>query len=292
MPSNPPETGELCAGPNPDLRAPRLRAPKGTTDTHLHIFGPQQRYPYLVPRKYTPPDCLPSQYAALARVLGVERAVLVQPSICGTDNSRQLDAATELGLPARVVVVVRGDVTDAELQGMHERGARAVRFILSQPGGVPASELERFADRLHGIGWHIELMLLPEQLVELEPRIARLRCRTELDHMGGVLAEGGLHQPAFSALRRLVERGSWTKLSAGFRLSKQAPPFRDLMPLVQELVRARPDRLLWGTDWPQGYFSGPMPSSVDLLDLLLEWVPDEATRERILVHNPAELYGF
>ncbi len=292
MQQSSPDTGVVCAGPHPDRRAPRLKAPKGTTDTHLHIFGPQERYPYLTPRNYTPPDALPDDFAALARVLGVERAVLVQPSICGTDNRRQLDAASELGIPARVVVVVSSDVSDEELQRMHGAGARAVRFILSQPGGIPASELERFSDRLNDIGWHIELMLKPEQLVELEPRIARLRCRTEIDHMGGVMAAGGLNQPAFGALKRLVEGGSWVKLSAGYRLSSQPAPFRDLIPFVADLVRARPDRLLWGTDWPQGYFSGTMPSNVDLLDLLLDWVPDAQTRERILVSNPAELYGF
>ncbi len=292
MPHNTSTSGLSCAGPNPDMRTPRLRAPKGTTDTHVHVFGPQERYPYVSPRRYTPPDCAPSHYAALARAMGVERVVLVQPSICGTDNSCQLDAVAQIGMPARVVVVVSPDISDAELDRMHGLGARAVRFILSQPGGVDQSSLERMGERLHEIGWHIELMLLPEQLVELEPRIARLRCRTELDHMGGVLAKGGLQQPAFAALKRLVSAGSWTKISAGYRLSTQPAPFRDLIPFVQELVRARPDRLLWATDWPQSFFDGDMPSSPDLMDLLLDWVPDEATRERILVRNPAELYGF
>ncbi len=292
MPQNTASTGVSCAGPHPDMRTPRLRAPKGSTDTHVHVFGPQARYPYVSPRRYTPPDCPPSHYAPLARGLGVERVVFVQPSIFGTDNSRQLDAIAEIGMPARAVVVVSPDVSDAELARMHALGARAVRFVLSQPGGVAESALERMGDRLHEIGWHIELMLLPEQLVALEPRIARLRCRTEIDHMGGVLAEHGLRQPAFAALKRLVSAGAWTKISAGYRLSKQPAPFRDLIPFVQELVSARPDRLLWATDWPQSFFDGDMPSNPDLMDLLLDWVPDEATRERILVHNPAQLYGF
>ncbi len=282
----------MCAGPNPDLRAPRLVAPPGATDVHLHFFGPQEKYPFLTPRNYTPPDATPASYRALAKALGIERAVIVQPSIYGTDNRRQIDAARDLGIPARIVVVTPTHISDAELESLHKAGARAVRIILGQPGGVPAAELETFSDRLHEFGWHIEMMLTSEQVVELEPRIAKLRCRTVIDHLGGIQAEAGLNQAAFGALLRLVDGGCWVKLSAAYRLSTQPAPYRDLIPFATALVRERPDRLLWGTDWPQAYFSGAMPSNIDLFDLLLDWVPDEGSRTRILVRNPAELYGF
>jgi predicted TIM-barrel fold metal-dependent hydrolase len=290
--SSPSSVDDVCEGPDPVLKAPRLVAPPGTTDSHLHIFGPQAQYPYVTPRKYTPPDASPAAYRALARTLGVERAVLVQPSILGTDNRRQLDAARELGIPARVVVVVPTGIDDGEMQRMREAGARAVRFVASQPGGLPLAELERFSDRLHEFGWHIELMLTPEQLIELEPRIARLRCRTVIDHMAGVQAPAGVDQPAFKALVRLVRGGCWTKLSAAYRLSAEPPLYRDLVPFAAALVRERPDRLIWGSDWPQAYFAGRMPNTTDLFDLLLDWVPNADVRTRILVDNPAALYGF
>jgi predicted TIM-barrel fold metal-dependent hydrolase len=284
--------GEMCAGPNLDLSKPRLIAPPGATDTHLHFFGPQETYPFLTPRNYTPPDATPASYIALAKALGIERAVIIQPSIYGTDNRRQIDAARYLDIPTRIVVVTPTNITDRELESLHMAGARGVRIILSQPGGVPTAEIERFSSRLHEFGWHIQIMMTFNQMVELEPRIAKLRCRTVIDHMGSIQAGAGLNQQAFGALVRLVGGGCWTKLSAAYRLSTQPAPYRDLIPFVSALVRERPDRLLWGTDWPQAYFSGAMPSNTDLFDLLLEWVPDENTRNRILVRNPEELYGF
>jgi predicted TIM-barrel fold metal-dependent hydrolase len=283
---------ELCQGPDRVLKRPRLVAPPGATDTHFHIFGPQKQYSYLTDRKYTPPDASPASYLALARTLGLERAVLVQPSIYGSDNRRQIDAARELGIPTRVVVVVPTGIGDDELQRLHLAGARAVRFIASQPGGLALDKLEAFGDRLHAFGWHIELMLTPSQLVELEPRIAKLRCATVIDHMAGIDAAAGVDQPAFSALVRLVRGGCWTKLSAAYRLSAERPPYHDLVPFAATLVRARPDRLLWGSDWPQAYFAGDLPNTADLFDLLLDWVPDADARTRILVDNPATLYGF
>jgi predicted TIM-barrel fold metal-dependent hydrolase len=283
----------MCQAPDPNPRAPDLRAPPGATDTHFHIFGPVDRYPFVPERRFTPPDASVASYLHLHRTLGLSRAVLVQPSGYGMDNRRQLDAAREMDIPTRVIVVVPLEVTDRELDDLYHRGARGVRFIPTQPGGLPLSELEHFADRLAPLGYHIQLMLAPAHLVELAPRLAKLRCDFVIDHMSDIVAAEGQQQPAFQALLRLLtDARGWTKLSAGYHLTEQEPPYPTVTPLAHALVAARADRLLWGSDWPHANHSGKMPNSTDLFDLLLDWVPDEAVRTRILVDNPARLYGF
>ena len=284
---------KMCQGPDPNPTPPRLKAPAGATDTHFHIFGPEERYPFVPERRFTPPDASVASYTKMHRTMGLSRAVLVQPSMYGTDNRRQLEAAREMDIPTRTIVVVPVSVADAEIEALHAQGARGVRFNPSQPGSLPLDQLERFAERLAGFGWHIQLMLTPAQLIELAPRLGKLRCTIVIDHMGDVRSSGGVNQPAFRALLGLV-RGEqcWLKLSAGYHHSDQAPPYPETIPLAHALVDARPDRLLWGSDWPHANHWGRMPNSTDLFDLLLEWVPDEAVRTRILVDNPARLYGF
>lgn len=284
---------KMCPAPDPNPRPPRWKAPPGATDTHCHVFGPEDRYPFVPDRRFTPPDASVSSYLHMHRTLGLSRAVLVQASGYGTDNRRQLDAAQEMDIPTRVIVVVAPEITDGELDELYRAGARGVRFVPTQPGGIPLSELERFGERLAPLGWHIQLMLGPEHLIELAPRLVKLRCDFVVDHMSDIQAGGGERQPAFQALLRVLSEGrGWTKLSAGYHLSEQEPPYPEVIPLVHALVAARSDRLLWGSDWPHANHYGKMPNSTDLFDQLLEWVPDEATRTRILVDNPARLYGF
>jgi len=282
-----------CQQPDPNPRPPRFKPPPGATDTHFHIFGPNKAYPLVTDRRFTPPDASVESYLHLHRTLGLSRAVLVQPSSYGPDNRRQLDAAREMDIPTRVVVVVPPAMTDRELDDLYRAGARAVRFIPTQPGSLPLAQLERYAERLAALGWHIQLMLAPTHLVELAPRLEKLRCDFVIDHIGDIQAARGTGQPAFQALLRLLNTGRcWTKLSAGYHASQQSPPYPEVIPLAHALVAARPDRLLWGTDWPHANLAGPMPNSTEFLDLLLDWVPDDEARRRILVDNPARLYGF
>jgi predicted TIM-barrel fold metal-dependent hydrolase len=282
-----------CQQPDPNPRPPRFKPPPGATDTHFHIFGPDKTYPLLADRRFTPPNASVESYMHLHRTLGLSRAVLVQPSSYGIDNRRQLDAAREMDIPTRVIVVVPPAMTDRELDDLYRAGARAVRFIPTQPGSLPLAQLEHYAERLAALGWHIQLMLAPTHLVELAPRLEKLRCDFVIDHMGDIQAAQGTGQPAFQALLRLLDTGRcWTKLSAGYHASQQSPPYPEVIPLAHTLVAARPDRLLWGTDWPHANLAGPMPNSTEFLDLLLDWVPDDEVRRRILVDNPARLYGF
>ena len=285
---------EFCQPPDPHPRQPRLPAPRLATDTHFHIFGPDARYPYVADREYTPPEALPAACRQLFKTLGLGRAVLVQPSVYGADNRCAMDAASQLGVPARVVVVVPSETSDGELSRLHDGGARAVRFIVAHAGGLPLADLERFAARLQPMGWHVQLLLKATDLVALEPRLAALPSDFVIDHMGFIRpAEGGPEQPAFQVLLRLLRTGRcWVKFSGAYRLSTLFPGYPDLLPFARALVETRPDRLLWGSEWPHAVFKGRMPNTTDLSDLLLDWVPDAKTREQILVHNPAKLFGF
>jgi predicted TIM-barrel fold metal-dependent hydrolase len=285
---------EPCQGPNPHPRPPRLSTPPLATDCHFHILGPPARYPYLPDREYTPPDALPDACHRLFQTLGIGRAVIVQPSVYGADNRCAMDAAAALGVPTRVVVVVPYDTADKELDHLHEGGARAVRFIVAHAGGLPLADLERFSARAKDRGWHLQLLLRASDLVALEPRLAKLPSDFVIDHMGFIKpAEGGIEQPAFQALLRLLDSGRcWVKFSGAYRQTNEAPPYPSLLPFARKLVEARPDRLLWGSDWPHAVFKGTMPNTTDLFDLLGDWAPDENTRKRILVDNPAALFGF
>lgn len=286
-------TAELCRPPDPDPRPPRFRAPPGATDCHFHVFGPAERYPYQSARKYTPPDASPAAFRHLADVLGIERAVVVQASVYGSDNRRLLDALPQIGLPARAVVVVPPTVTDAALDAMHAAGARGVRIIATHPGGLAPDGLGAFGARLAARGWHLQLMLSPAQLLTLEAELAALPCPFVIDHFAGIPAAGGTAQPAFQALLRLMRTGrSWAKLSAAYHCSTAAPPYGDLVPFARALVAAAPERLVWGSDWPHVYFEGEMPNTTVLFDRLLDWLPDPALRRQVLADNPARLYDF
>lgn len=285
---------EFCKAPNPKPRAPRIMTPPLATDTHFHILGPASEYPYIEDREYTPPDALPTHCRHLFHMLGIERAVLVQPSVYGDDNRRMLAAASYLGIPTRNIVVVAHDTSDKELERLHSTGTRGVRFISAHKGGISLSQLEPVSERIKGLGWHIQFLLRPAVLVALEPRLAKLSTDYVIDHMGLIRpSEGGIEQPAFQALQRLMRTGRcWVKFTGGYRISSEKPPYRDVIPMARALVRERPDRILWGSDWPHVMVKESMPNTTDLLDLLSEWVPEENCRKQILVDNPGSLFDF
>lgn len=283
---------ELCKGPDLHPRRPRLKMPEGATDTHFHLFGPEAQYPLVEVREYTPPLITPTLARQLFDTLGIQRAVVIQPSVYGEDNRAQLEGAREVGIPIRAVIVAPYETSDRELASLHEQGARGLRFVLAHPGGLPVSDIERWAERINELGWHIQFLAKGPQLLEIAPRIEKLACPAVIDHIGMFRPSEGLGQPAFQAVLRLLRQGHWVKLSGAYRLSQEQPPYPDLIPFVARLVAARPDRIVWASDWPHAFVKGAMPNTTDLLDLLAEWIPDEDTRRRVLVDNPAALYGF
>jgi predicted TIM-barrel fold metal-dependent hydrolase len=193
-----------------------------------------------------------------------------------------------------MIVVVPFTTNDKELQRLHDAGARGVRFILAHVGGLPLDRLELFSERVHEMGWHVQFLLRPDHILELEARLARLRSDFVIDHIGLIRpSEGGVQQPAFQALLRLLRTGRcWVKLTGAYRISSMDPPYSDVRPLAEALVMERSDRLLWGSDWPHVMVKSTMPNTTDLFDALLDWVPEGQVRTRILVDNPQELFGF
>ncbi|MBB5690035.1 amidohydrolase family protein [Roseomonas alkaliterrae] len=282
-----------CLPPLDAVPKPSWVAPPLSCDCHFHIFGPYDRFPLDPGRHYDPPAALIPAYLRVAEALGIQRMVIVQPSVYGTDNACSLDAAARFGLDrARVVAVVDEGLDDAALRALHTRGVRGVRFNAVSGNGTPLDQLEALARRIAPLGWHLQLYAEGHQLPDLAPRLASLPVEVVVDHMGGVRTADGLNAPAFQALLRLVGEGrAWVKL-CGYRISSAGPPFHDVAPFARALLDAAPDRCVWGTDWPHPSLSAWMPDDGVLLDRLGEWAPSAAERRRVLVDNPARLYGF
>lgn len=269
-----------------------MKAPPLSCDCHFHIFGPFDRYPLSAGRTYTPPAALVPAYLDLAARLGIERMVVVQASIYGTDNAVTLDAIAQFGLHrARGVAVIDDTFDDAALRKLHEQGIRGVRFNMVSGNGTPEDQLEALARRVAPLGWHIQIYADGEKLLAIGDLLARLPVEVVIDHCGGVKAALGVEHPQFQALLRLLGTGrAWIKLSS-YRASSAGAPWDDVAPNVKALVAAAAERCVWGTDWPHSQMN-PAPDAGALLDQFFAWVPDAAVRQQVLVDNPARLYGF
>lgn len=275
--------------------APRLKAPPGTCDTHLHVYGPKDVFPEAPTSPFPAPLAPVAAYEKVMTRLGVDRAVIVQPSAYAKDNRCTLDAVAALGTHrARAVVVVDTSVSDRTLADLTAKGARAVRFHML-PGGVLGWEIiEEMAERVGRFGWHIQLQLDGRLFPEKEAVIRRLPGRLVIDHTGKFLEPVKPDDPAFRSMLSLVERGNtWVKLSAPYETSKAGPPgYADVGALAKALIKAAPERMMWASNWPHPSAQPNPPDDAMLLDMLLAWCPDEAIRRKILVDNPAGLYGF
>lgn len=282
-----------CLAPDPAARSPRFAMPPGACDCHAHVIGPPERYPYVPERSYTPPDAGLAAYKRLHEVLGIERAVIVQPSVHGTDNQVTLDAIAGYGPECRGVAVVDETVSDGELMALHEGGVRGLRLNILFGGGVGLQALEPLAERVAHMGWHIQLLLDASDMDELAPRIRKLPAPVVVDHMGHMAVAKGMDHPGFQALLGLVRDGlCWIKLSGNYRISTEAPEFADAIPFARALIEAAPGHMVWGTDWPHPALFDFMPNDGDLLDALATYAPEDELRNAILVDNPARLYGF
>ena len=272
---------------------PRFRPPAGTTDCHLHIFGPYARFPLQPNRSFTPPEALLGDYERLMKALGIERCVVVQPSPFGTDNSCTEDAVERLGPIARGVAVLGPDVEEATLKRLDRVGFRGVRLNLLFKGGVPIEAMEPLAKRLAPYGWHIQLLLDARTLPDLAPRLRALPVDIVIDHMGYMPVSVGMNSPAVDTMRRLLGEGrTWVKLSGSYAVTVDGPPYADAAPLARTLLEAAPDRCVWGTDWPHPAAKGTMPDDAELLDLVPTWTTDAALQRKLFRDNPAVLYGF
>src|SRR5580704_16167812 len=282
----------VCAPPDPRPRAPRFRFPPLACDGHAHICGPQDLHRFIPERIYSPRDALLPDYGHLLRTLGCTRAVLVQPSFYGTDNSAMLAAMTAAGPAFRGVAVLADATTDREIEALHAAGVRGARLnivdVREGKGVLPMERIARLADRIKPFGWHIEFLMHVDEFPELDRMLMPLPVTLVFGHLGYVAAEKGTTTPGFQALLRLLRGGrAFVKLTGAYRISAQHPSFADTRAFAHALLEAAPDRVLWGTDWPHVMrrWTMPMPNDGDLADLLLDWIPDEALRNRVLADN-------
>ena len=272
------------------------KIPPLSCDSHCHVFGPADRFPYALTRKYTPPDAPVEKLAALHRLLGIERAVLVQASCHGTDNTAMLDAIANSGGRYRGVCNASTDFSTTDFQALHDGGVRGVRFnFVKHLGGAPDLDaMRRIVDRVAHLPWHVELHFDARDLLEYEQLLDNMPIPVVMDHMGRVPAGEGLAQAPFQALlRKFTEMERlWVKISGSERISASGPPFEDAAAFASALIEVAPDRVIWGTDWPHPNIRKYMPNDGDLVDLLPVMICDEAIRHQVLVTNPARLFGF
>ena len=285
-----------CPPPDPNPARPKLIAPPGAIDCHAHVFGPESQYAYSPARGYTPPDAALETYLQVLDTLGIERAVLTQPSVYGTDNSAMLDAMARH--PGRVlgVVAVDGPITDAELVDLNAKGARGVRVNIADKGGNPFDSMDavrRFCERLAPLGWHLEVLLHVNDFPDLTQTFVDFPVDIVVGHLGYVKSPNAIEDPGFQEFLDLVRGGHWwVKLTGTYRITgEEQPPYPDVVPVAQALIAANPDRMIWGSDWPHPFHYRTMPNDAYLLDQLLDWT-DAATIQKILVDNPERLFGF
>lgn len=272
------------------MKPAALRTPAGACDCHMHVY--EDRFALAPTATFKPPHAPASEYRKVQAALGLQRMVVVQPSGYGFDNSCTLEAMAALGVAARGIVVVRPETSAAELHRLHALGVRGVRYMML--GGVlPWDTLEAMAARIQPLGWHIDLQLDGRDLPLHEEMLRRLPGDLVIDHNGKFLEPVQPSHAGFQTLLRLLDSGRcWVKLSAPYETSKAGPPrYDDVSVLARALVKANPDRCLWASNWPHPNMNPP-PSSATMLDLLLHWADDDATRNRILAYNPAQLYGY
>ncbi|MBV9558176.1 MAG: amidohydrolase family protein [Pseudolabrys sp.] len=274
------------------LRKPAFQLPPQSCDAHCHVFGPGNTFPYAPNRKYTPDDAPKEALAELHKRLGVERVVIVQASCHGHDNRAMLDAIASDPTNIRGVAIGDDSLRDADYDKLHEGGVRGVRFnFVKHLGGAPdMGVFNRVIDRVKGRGWHLVLHLDAIDIEQLSPMLTKLPLTFVIDHMGRVPGKGGIEQPAFKSLMALSRlENCWIKVCGSERISM--PPYAEAIPIARAIVDAIPDKVLWGTDFPHPNATHVADES-ELVDLVPKIAPDALAQRRLLVDNPARLYGF
>lgn len=285
----------VCMAPDPDTKTPKFQPPPGACDAHCHIFGPGAVYPYALDRSYTPPDAPLARFKELQTTLGLSRAVLVNASCHGTDNTVILHAIAQSGGSYRGVANVGKSISDAELAQLNDGGIRGIRFNFVQHlGGTPdMGVFHNLVERIVPLGWHVVLHFDAADLLDFGAMLQSLPVPFIIDHMGRVPTRDGLDQKPFAILLDTARMDNcWVKICGAERISSAGPPFTDAVPFAQAVLEVAPDRTLWGTDWPHPNIKRHMPNDGDLVDLIPLFVPDAALRRKVLVDNPHRLYGF
>jgi D-galactarolactone isomerase len=271
---------------------PKIKVPANAADCHHHIYD--SKYPVDPKATLRPGDATVADYRALQKRIGTTRHVIVQPSTYGTMNAPTLDALVAFGPEARAVAVVDTTVTDAELKRMDGLGVRGIRFNLAQAGATTPEMLEPLSKRVNDLGWHIQINATADKIVEIMPILQKVPSPIVFDHLAHIPEPDGVNHPLFKQVLALIDKGrTWVKLSGAYADTKVGPPtYADSTAVAQAYVKAAPERLVWGSDWPHPSERETKPDDAVLIDLMLVWAPDEAVRNRIFVDNAATLYGF
>ena len=283
--------------------------PAGACDCHTHIHADPDKFPFYSGRVYTPEPASPEEMSALHKALHIERVVIVTPSVYGPDNSATLFGIKARGPTARGVAVIDDKTSESDLDALQQAGFRGIRLNLATGGindpNVGRTRFTAAVERMKARGWHVQLFTSLAMISAIKELVAASPVPAVFDHFGGAEAALGVKQPGFSDLLDLVKSGkAYVKISGAYRASKLAPDYPDVVPLAKALIAANPDRIVWGTDWPHPDSVTPPGHKVTdvtplyqiddgrLLNQLPVWAPDAAIRKKILVDNPARLYGF
>lgn len=295
-----PQDLPYCFPPHPSPRKPGFALPPGAVDTHFHIFGPPEVFPWSPPEKrvYTPPASPLSHYHQLMEHLGIDRGIVIQPMAHGHDNAVTLDAIARSDGRLMGVAKVDDSFTDDDLNRLHEGGIRGVRFnMIAESGGTGNLALiDSVVERIRDRGWSLTIHAKPDGLIQNADWLAGIPVPTIIDHYGRISFAHGTTQPAFQTLLNLLRDHAhiWAKISCIERCSAAGPPYADAPEFTHAMVDIAPDRLLWGTDWPhsQRYTIGEQCDTGELVDMIPELLPDAEIRQKVLVENPLKLFPF
>ncbi len=294
-PGQAPRVIPTIAPPDPNPKVPNFKLPPKSCDTHTHIFGPASRYPFAPNRPYNAPEAPLEAFRALHKKIGVERCVIVNATIHGTDNRVVTDAIAQSGGAYKGIANVSDEMSDKDLEALDKGGIRGCRFaFLKRLGGVgDMNKFNRIVRRVAELGWHVDVYFEPGTVGDFAPMLSALPTSYVIDHMGTVRAAKGLDDPSFKALLDLQKKDEkcWVKISGLERASAGGKPFHDAVPFAKQLIDNAPDRVLWGTDWPHPNVK-VMPNDGEIVDLIPLYAPEPAIQHKLLVENPARLFKF
>jgi 2-pyrone-4,6-dicarboxylate lactonase len=272
----------LCQAPDPEIRSPKIAFPTGAVDCHAHVCGPATEFPYANERIYTPPDATVETYRSLLKMLHIDRAVLVQPSVYGTDNRAMLAALKQYPEQFRGVAVIPSDpneTTDEELENLHQAGVRGIRCnivdVADPSAGLPIENLKALANKIKSFGWHLELLMHVNEYPDIAKVFEGFPVDLVFGHFGYSHAKHGINDKGFQGLVELLKNErAWVKMTGPYRICDGNLPYADMRPFNDAVITANPKRLIWGSDWPHVMVKKQMPHDADLCDLLGDWVSD------------------
>ena len=275
---------------------PTIKTPANACDCHHHIYDPVH-FPYVPEDTRNQPPATVDAYCLLQKKLGLTRNVIVTPSAYGFDNSCTLAALKLMGTNARAVAVVDPKISDAELSKMNKLGVRGIRFNIATGATKDSENILLLSNRVNEFGWSTQFWMTADDTVAMKDLLMKLPSTIVFDHRGHIPQPAGVNHPAFKVICDLIDKGkTWVKLSGLYQDSKAGEPtYSDTIEVGKAYVKYAPERMVWGSDWPHpSEFSArkPMPDDALMLSLLAVQAPDEATRKKILVDNPAKLFRF